>query len=157
MITYQNHINGEWVSPHSGTYSQVTNPADLDDVFAQAPLSDAQDVQAAISACEQAEEKWAQTPAPARGKILYRLADLLEEEAEDLAGILTREEGKTLTEARGEVLYSATECRYMASEAYRLTGTTYPSETVGGMVCRVHVPLGTLLPSTRGTILSLPL
>lgn len=56
MITYQNHINGEWVSPHSGTYSQVTNPADLDDVFAQAPLSDAQDVQAAISACEQAEE-----------------------------------------------------------------------------------------------------
>ncbi len=144
MITYQNHINGEWVSPHSGTYSQVTNPADLDDVFAQAPLSDAQDVQAAISACEQAEEKWAQTPAPARGKILYRLADLLEEEAEDLAGILTREEGKTLTEARGEVLYSATECRYMASEAYRLTGTTYPSETVGGMVCRVHVPLGTI-------------
>ena len=135
MITYQNYINGKWVAPHSGEYSTLTNPADLSDVFARAPLSDEQDVADAVAACVQAEASWAATPAPKRGRILYKLADLLEADADNMAAILTREEGKTLAEARGEVMHSATECRYMASEAFRLTGTTYPSETPGGMVC----------------------
>ena len=144
MITYQNYINGKWAAPHSGEYSTLTNPADLSDVFARAPLSDEQDVADAVAACVQAEASWAATPAPKRGRILYKLADLLEADADNMAAILTREEGKTLAEARGEVMHSATECRYMASEAFRLTGTTYPSETPGGMVCHVREPIGTV-------------
>lgn len=144
MITYQNCINGKWVAPHSGQYSVVTNPANINDTYAKAPLSDEQDVADAIAACVAAERKWAETPAPVRGRILYKLADLLEADVDKLAEILTREEGKTFAESRGEVLHSATECRYMAGEAFRLTGKTYPSELAGGMVCHIREPIGTI-------------
>ena len=145
MLTYKNYINGKWQPPNSGAYSTVVNPANLEEIIAKAPLSDETDVRLAIEACVSAETSWAQIPAPARGRILYRLADLLESDAPKLAEILTKEEGKPLAEARGEVMHAAGECRYMASEAFRLTGTAYPSESEGGMVCHIREPLGTVV------------
>lgn len=144
MITYQNCINGQWVKPHSEAYSDVINPARLDEIIARAPLSDETDVRTAIAACVAAEQAWAQKPAPARGRILYKLADLLERDVESLAKILTAEEGKTLAESKGEVMHAAGECRYMASEAFRLSGTVYPSERQGGMVLHIKEPIGTI-------------
>jgi|BioPla2DNA2_1021312.scaffolds.fasta_scaffold00506_6 aldehyde dehydrogenase (NAD+) len=144
MVTYYNVIEGISVEPAGDSYSDVVNPARKNDVIARAPVSNALDVQRAIDACVKAERTWAAVSAPERGRILYKLADLLEDSVDEMALILTKEEGKTLPESRGEIMHAVGECRYIASEAFRLTGTTYPSESQGGMVLRIREPLGTI-------------
>lgn len=144
MEKYLNCIGGRWVEPSTGSYDEIRNPANTDEVLALAAASGAEDVQTAIDACEKAQTAWAATPAPQRGRILYKLADLLEQHRDALAEVLTKEEGKTLNEAKGEVGHSAGECRFMASEAFRLEGKVFPSEKAGGMVCHVKEPLGVI-------------
>ena len=142
MKQYQNYIDGKWTAPAGHEYEEITNPANTEEVLAQSPLSTEEDVQRAAQAGDDAAQGWAAVPAPQRGRILYKLADLLEADCETLGAILTKEEGKTFSEACGEVRHSAGECRYMASEAFRLEGRVFPSESAGGMVCHVKEPLG---------------
>ncbi len=142
MQTYLNNIAGEWVKPTTDKYDEIVNPANTNEVLAKVASSGIEDVQSAISACEAVAKDWANTPAPARGRMLYKLADLLQEHCEELALILTKEEGKPLGDSKGEVNHSAAECRFMASEAFRLEGKVFPAEKAGGMICHVKEPLG---------------
>jgi len=142
MTEYRNFIGGEWVAPKSGRYKPNINPARIDETLGLFPLSGEEDVDAAIEAAESALKTWRQVPAGKRAAILYKFADLLEADADHLGRILTREQGKVLGESVGEVRRAAAEARFMAGEALRVVGETYPSETQGVWIQRRREPLG---------------
>jgi len=97
-----NYIGGQWVKPANGRYQQDFDPAN-GQVVAEVPRSDAEDTRAAIKAARQAFETWRKVPAPKRGEILFRVGTLLKEHKDELAEYMTREMGKVLMEARGDV------------------------------------------------------
>ena len=101
--TFRNFIGGEWVSARSGATFDKRNPADTDEIVATFQKSDADDTREAIAAAKAAQPAWAAMPAPKRGEVLHRAANILESRADQVAREMTREEGKTLPEARGEV------------------------------------------------------
>src|SRR5580693_976762 len=101
ITTFKNLIGGEWTSAASGKVFDDINPADSRDSIGQFQVSSRQDMAHAIDLAADAQAKWAQVPAPARGKILFKVADLLESNSNELASLLTREEGKTLKESKG--------------------------------------------------------
>jgi acyl-CoA reductase-like NAD-dependent aldehyde dehydrogenase len=142
MTRYNNFINGEWRAPATGAYDPNTNPAKPQEVLGEFARSGPEDVDAAVAAAAAALPAWAETPGPARGALLYKLADLLEKNKEELGKIITLEQGKGLGEGIGEVGRAAVECRFMAGEASRAYGTTFPSERAGFRVASVQEPLG---------------
>src|SRR5690348_10350208 len=91
-----NYINGQWVKSRSEQTLERRNPADLADLIGYAPLSSREELREAIDAADRARTQWRDTPAPARGKIVLRAARLLEDQKEEVARLLTREEGKTV-------------------------------------------------------------
>jgi alpha-ketoglutaric semialdehyde dehydrogenase len=138
---FQNFIGGRWVTgANRGVIRR--NPADLDDVIGHVPLTSKAEVSQAVEAALRANEKWQQVPAPARGKLLLRVARLLEERAELVATQLTREEGKTLEESRGEVEMAVKVLEYIAGDGRRLAGETLPSEQCGRFVYTIRQPVG---------------
>src|SRR5918995_1872556 len=98
--------------PAAGRSWETETPADTDDVIGSYPESDAADARQAIDAARKAQPAWAAIPAPKRGEILHRAASILESRAESVARDMTREEGKTLPEARGEVNRAVNILRY---------------------------------------------
>lgn len=122
MSFFRNYIDGEWVG---GETFEDRNPANTDEVVGVFVKGTAAD---AATAAEAAHPGWAGLPAPARGNYLFRVAELLEGKVEQLAEEMTREEGKTLAEARGEVRRSIGIFRYFAGEGSRLPGFLAPSE-----------------------------
>ena len=148
MKTFENFIGEQWLAPTTGDYSENRNPANHQEVLGRFPLSSEGDVDDAIDAAHRAFDGWAATPAPQRGALLYRLADLLERNAEDLGRILTLEQGKAIRESVGEVKRAAQEARYMAGEASRLTGTTLPSENPNQWIHHVREPAGVIAAIT---------
>src|SRR5918999_1464320 len=101
--TYRNLIGGEWVDSRSGARFTSVSPADHDDVVGEFPSSSTADVDAAVQAAKRAFAAWSLMPAPKRGEILFRIARLLAEHKEELSRLMTREMGKVLPEARGDV------------------------------------------------------
>src|SRR5260370_38942106 len=99
-----NYINGQWMQSRSTHTLERRNPADHRDLIGYAPLSSRDEVREAIEAADCARAMWRDTPAPARGKIVLRAARLLEEQKDEVARLLTREEGKILSESMGEIL-----------------------------------------------------
>src|SRR5579859_3966434 len=99
-----NYINGQWIPSRSAQNLERRNPADHNDLIGYAPLSSREEVREAIEAADRARAMWRDTPAPARGKIVLRAARLLEEQKDEVARLLTREEGKILSESLGEIL-----------------------------------------------------
>ncbi|MFW6368490.1 MAG: aldehyde dehydrogenase family protein [Spirochaetota bacterium] len=142
MEKYKNLISGEHRTPNTGKYADNLNPGDLSDTIGQFAASDRTDVQTAIEAASGAFPDWANVPGPDRGKILFRFADLLSEYSEELARMLSREEGKVLGESRGEVGRAIAETRFMAGEASRLNGEHYSSNDPDIEVMRRRIPLG---------------
>jgi alpha-ketoglutaric semialdehyde dehydrogenase len=138
-----NFIGGEWQQSR-GRRIQDLNPADTTDVVAEAPASTAEEATAAVDAAERAFEGWRNTPAPARGQILYRVQRLMEERRDQLAEALTREEGKTLNESRGEIQRAINVIEFFAGEARRITGETIPSELPYNFCYTVKQPVGPL-------------
>ena len=139
---YKNLIGGEWVASRGGdTYANV-NPADTRDVVGLFQDSTAQDVDAAVKAAAAAYERWRLLPAPKRGEILFRAAELLVERKEQYARDMTREMGKVLKEARGDVQEAIDMAYFMAGEGRRLHGQTTPSEMANKFQMAVRVPLG---------------
>src|SRR5262249_53960770 len=100
---FHNLIGGESVPARSGSTFESVNPADRADVVGVFPRSDAADVAAAVEAAERAFPAWRRTPQPARADVLRRAAQLLRDRKEELARLMTREMGKVLVEARGDV------------------------------------------------------
>ncbi|WP_312116413.1 aldehyde dehydrogenase family protein [Brevibacillus reuszeri] len=140
--TYQNYINGEWVASHTGQVFASTNPAQTAEVLGYFQKSDGADARAAIEAAASAFDTWSKTPAPVRGEFLFSLIQLLEKQKEDLAETITREVGKTLREARGEVNKTITSMKQLAGEATRLTGQTVPSFDERVIGYTVREPIG---------------
>src|SRR6266852_5869485 len=97
-----NYVNGHWCRSAAGEHLPVQNPATAE-VLGRVPLSPPADVAAAVRAGEQAFREWRQVPVTERVQYLFKLKQLLEANLEDLARTVTREYGKTLAEARGEV------------------------------------------------------
>ena len=139
---FKNWIGGEWVDARSGETFTSTNPADPSDVLGEFPKSTAEDVNAAVEAADKAFKDWSRTPAPKRGEILYRVAELIRERKEELARIMTREMGKVLNEARGDVQEAIDMGFYMAGEGRRLLGYTTPSELPLKACWAIRRPIG---------------
>ena len=139
---YRNFIGGEWVAGSGGDWIEVRNPADTDEVLGVVPAATVADAQAAIGAARDAFPKWAGLTAPERGRVLHRAANLMEAKADEWTTLLTREEGKTRAEARGEVLRAVDLFRYFAGEAWRIGGDMLPADTPHTLLYSIRVPLG---------------
>jgi alpha-ketoglutaric semialdehyde dehydrogenase len=139
---YYNYIGGKWAPAKSGKTFNSTNPADPSDVIGQFPASNAEDVQSAVDAAEKAYDAWRLTPAPKRGEILFKAGQLLMERKEELSRAMTREMGKVLAEARGDVQEVIDMAFYSAGEGRRLFGQTTPSELKDKFAMTVRLPLG---------------
>ena len=113
---YKNFINGEWTEATSGKGIENRNPANGDDLVGIFPTSGAEDVNQAVEAAKAAYEKWRLVPAPKRGEILYRAAEILVRRKEELARDMTREMGKVLAETRGDVQEAIDMTYLMAGE-----------------------------------------
>jgi aldehyde dehydrogenase (NAD+) len=142
MRTYQNFMGGEWVAAKSGQTFKNFNPADSREFVAEYPLSNKEDAAAAIAAAKAAFPGWAATTAPARGRILSKTSQLLEARKAELAELLTREEGKTLGEATGEVQRTADIFRFFGGLSYALGGSTIPHDLPGNLLFTRREPLG---------------
>jgi alpha-ketoglutaric semialdehyde dehydrogenase len=142
MQSHSNYISGKWSAPETGSYYSTHNPAHPDQALGEFPCSGKLDVALAVCAAKQAFPDWSKTPGPQRGAMLFRFAQLLEDSRNELARIITLEQGKALGESAGEVLRAAAEARYMAGEASRPHGQTFPSERAGFTCQTVAEPLG---------------
>lgn len=142
MTTYQNFIGGNWARSSSSKSATNVNPANTDDVIGEIPLATRDEARNAVESAAQAFHGWRSTPAPTRGRIVAQAARLLEQNKEELAQILTREEGKTIAESRGELQRSINVAEFCAGEARRLTGETIPSELPLNFAYTIKQPLG---------------
>lgn len=140
--TCKNFIGGRWVESRATKFLERRNPANTDEIVATVPLSTRDEMREAISAARTAFPAWRDTPAPERGKILFRAVRIMEERKDELARTLTREEGKALPDALGEVQRGINILEFMAGEARRLGGENYPSELRKNFAYSVKVPLG---------------
>jgi len=123
--TFRNYIDGEWVS---GPTSENRNPANTDEVVGLFVKGSASDIQSAAGAAAKALPQWSGLPAPARGNLLFKVAEILDRKFDQIAAEMTREEGKTLPESKGEVRRSINIFRYFGGEGSRLPGLLVPSE-----------------------------
>jgi alpha-ketoglutaric semialdehyde dehydrogenase len=140
--TYQLFIAGRWVSGVTGETFESVNPADTRDVAGRFQAGTAADVAMAIRAAEMATPSWKSTPAPKRGEILYRFGALMAQHKERLAQAMTREMGKVLAEARGDVQEGIDIAFLMGGEGRRLFGDTVPSELPDKWAMSIRQPLG---------------
>src|SRR5437868_9187240 len=131
MERHLNYIGGNWVAPGTGDYCQSHNPACPSQVLGEFPQSGAADVDAAVASAGAARAVWDQTQAPQRSAILLRFSQLLLDSKDELARIVTLEQGKALSESVGEVTRAAAEAAFAAGEAMRLSGQTFPNERPG--------------------------
>jgi aldehyde dehydrogenase (NAD+) len=141
-MIYKNFIDGQWQESTSEKTVQNVNPADTNDILGTAKLATREEAKQAVEAAYNARHMWRRTPPPVRGKMLFRAARLLEEDKENLARILTREEGKTLTEARGEIQRAVNIMEYMGGEGRRISGETIYSELASNFAYTIKQPLG---------------
>ncbi|MGH9714286.1 MAG: aldehyde dehydrogenase family protein [Candidatus Acidiferrales bacterium] len=138
----RNYINGQWVESKSPKIVERRNPANTDEVVARIPLSTREEMKQAIVAAKAAFPAWRNTPAPNRGKILFNATRIMQQQKEDLARLLTREEGKSLKDALGEVQRAINIIEFMAGEARRLNGETLTSELPKNFAYTIRQPLG---------------
>jgi len=142
MEWIKNYINGKWVDSKSGETFRSTNPANQDEVIGIVSKSDREDVDRAVKAAQGTYEEWRLNPAPRRGEILFRAAEILLRKKEYLGKLETREMGKVLPEGLGDVQEAIDMGYYMAGEGRRLSGETVPSELPGKDMKSVRVPIG---------------
>jgi methylmalonic acid semialdehyde dehydrogenase len=142
MVTYRNFINGKWVESESTRTVPNLNPANTDDVLGTIRQATRAEARAAVEAASAAFRSWRATPAPSRGRIVAKAARLMEEAKEELAQILTREEGKTVSESRGELQRSINVAEFCAGESRRMNGETILSELPSNFAYTIKQPLG---------------
>ncbi|MEP6704781.1 MAG: aldehyde dehydrogenase family protein, partial [Acidobacteriota bacterium] len=142
MTTYRSFIDGEWLNSASGRTASNINPANIDDLIGTIELATRDEARAAVDAAYGAFRAWKQTPAPARGRIVARAARLMEERKEEVAAAITREEGKTIGEARGETQRAINVIEFCAGESRRMNGETIQSELPANFAYTIKEPHG---------------
>jgi acyl-CoA reductase-like NAD-dependent aldehyde dehydrogenase len=140
--TFRHFIAGAWADSISGQTFESRNPADRRDVIGRFQQGTAADVAMAIKAAETAGPMWRRTPAPKRGEIMFAFAHLMAEHKERLSRAMTREMGKVLAEARGDVQEGIDIAFLMAGEGRRMAGETVPSELPDKWAMSVRQPIG---------------
>ena len=136
-----NFIGGQWIQDTSLQKMPVINPANGEQL-GTIPLSSKDQIDMAVQHAKEAQKKWALVPAPKRADYLYEIAFKLKDKKEQLAQMLTREMGKVIEEARGEVQEGIDMALYMAAEGRRLFGETVPSELPNKFAMSVRAPIG---------------
>jgi alpha-ketoglutaric semialdehyde dehydrogenase len=139
--TFRNYIGGEWVDAASGETFTSTSPAN-GETIGTFPKSGAEDVDRAVAAAKDAFEDWRLVPAPKRGEILFRFAQLVTDHKQELTDLMTHEMGKVKAEAGGDVQEAIDMSYYMAGEGRRLWGQTTPSELTDKFNMSVRMPIG---------------
>ena len=140
-------IGGEWVDAESGDRFDVTNPA-TGEVVGSVPNASAADVQAAIDAAADALDGWKSLAPIERARVLRRSADLIRERKEEIAAVMTAEQGKPLAEATGEVEYAASFLEWFAGEAERVYGQVVPALNPANRVLVLRQPVGVVAAIT---------
>ena len=149
MTNYQNKnfINGVWCEAASGETFAVRNPATAT-TLAHVPSLSSKEVQETIAAAERAFHLWRDVPARKRSDILLAISQTLLAKAEDLAQIITAEQGKPLSEARGEIAYSASYFRWFSEEAVRINGDIIPADSPSKRIFVLKQPVGVVAAIT---------
>jgi aldehyde dehydrogenase (NAD+) len=140
--SYLNFIGGKWVPARTQRTFANINPANTGEVVGEFQASGPDDVAAAFEAAQGAQAAWAALPAPRRGEYLFKAAEVLESQLESAASDMTREEGKTLPEATGEVKRAINILRYFGGEGSRLFSYQIPSERDNVFCFTMRKPLG---------------
>jgi acyl-CoA reductase-like NAD-dependent aldehyde dehydrogenase len=141
-LTCQNYIDNQWLSSASGETMDSRNPAVNLEVVATFPRSSGVDVDMAVLAARKAYRTWRLIPAPVRAEYIQKVGEILLQRKEELAKIMSREMGKPLTEARGDIQEGIDCALYYAGEGRRLFGETTPSEMPNKFAMTVRVPIG---------------
>src|SRR5688572_31954719 len=138
---FQNYVGGKWTDAASGDTFESLVPA-TGEALGSFPRSAAADVDRAVEAAAAAFEEWRLVPAPERGQVLLRFARLLEDQKDELTELMSREMGKVLAAAGGDVQEAIDMSYYMAGEGRRLFGHTTPSELRDKFNMSVRMPIG---------------
>ena len=141
LLRQQAYVNGRWTDAHDGATFAVTNPA-TGETIARVPLMGAGETRRAIEAAAQAWPAWRSKTAKERAAILRRWHDLMLAHADDLAAIMTAEQGKPLAEAKGEIAYAASFIEWFAEEGKRVQGDTLQSPAADKRIVVVKEPIG---------------
>ena len=147
LLRNQAYINGQWVDADNGATFAVTNPANGELVTEVAKLGAAETARA-IDAAEQAMQDWKKLPAKARAGVLRKWYDLMMENQEDLAIIMTAEQGKILAESRGEIAYGAAFVEWFGEEAKRIDGDVIPGPSPDKRIVCIKQPVGVVAAIT---------
>src|SRR5512134_2429678 len=138
-MEFENYINGKWVKGQN-TF-QTINPAN-EELLAEIAQAEISDVDAAVNAATEAFKSWRLVPAPLRGEMLFKIADILKQKKEELARLLTQDMGKVISEARVDVQEAINMAYYMGGEGRRMLGYTAPVEMPNKFGMAVRDPAG---------------
>ncbi|KZD00483.1 MULTISPECIES: NAD-dependent succinate-semialdehyde dehydrogenase [unclassified Thalassospira] len=141
LFTQQAYVGGEWVDAPDGKTAEVTNPA-TGEVLGTVPVLGRDEVAHAIDVAEKAQKLWKRRTAKERAGILMKWYDLMMENQDDLAALMTAEQGKPLTEAKGEIAYGSSFLQWFAEEAKRVYGDVIPTFAEGRRVMVLKEPIG---------------
>ena len=150
LLKSQAYATGEWLNAAGGEVIEVRDPADRS-LLGTVPALSAEEVDQAIAAAERAMALWRKEPASKRSSILRRWFELVAANTDDLAAILTAEQGKPLAEARGEIAYAASYIEWFAAEAVRIEGEIIPAPSGDKRLLVLKEPSESVPPSRRGT------
>jgi alpha-ketoglutaric semialdehyde dehydrogenase len=141
-ITFLNYINGKWNVSRSGQTEASINPANKNEIVGYIQKSVQEDLDLAVGAAKSTQAVWKKLSGAARGDYLYKVANVLERRADEVAETMTREMGKTFPEAKGETLRGVAILRYYAGEGLRKIGDVIPSMDLGAFMFTTRAPLG---------------
>ncbi|MCX6356298.1 MAG: aldehyde dehydrogenase family protein [Candidatus Aureabacteria bacterium] len=138
----RSYINGKWVTPDSGRTVRNMNPANISECVAEFASAGEREALDAIEAASKAFAQWRDVPAPERGRYVARCAEKARGRAEEIARVMTREEGKLIKEALGEVKKGISLLEYYGGAGFRLNGQTIPSELANCFAYTIRRPIG---------------
>lgn len=141
LFKQQAYVAGRWIDSADGRVQEIFNPA-TGELIGSVPMLGEAETRQAIAAAEEAQKEWAARTAQERSSILRRWYELMVAHADELAEILTLEQGKPLAEAKGEVLYGASFIEWFAEEGKRIYGDVIPTHKAGARVVVVKQPIG---------------
>ena len=141
LFRQQCYVNGQWADADSGETIDVTNPVD-NSVIGTIPKMGAAETRRAIEAAEVAQKEWRKLTGKERAAILRKWFDLMMQHQEDLAILMTTEQGKPLAESRGEIAYAAAFIEWFAEEGKRIYGDTIPGHTRDTRIIVMKEPIG---------------
>jgi succinate-semialdehyde dehydrogenase/glutarate-semialdehyde dehydrogenase len=147
LLVERAYANGQWITADDGATLAVTNPAD-GSIIAHVPALQAAETHRAIAAAEACFVTWREVPAAERAKLLEKWYQLIMDNQEDLALIMTAEQGKPLSESRGEIAYGASFVKWFAEEARRIYGDTIPSPAADRRILVLKQPIGVVAAIT---------